>query len=133
MGDEAGVHQQTPNGLDATLALQNRALLTLLTRRNGQEAGEEEDGLDTGIGSAGSTVRNTRRREQYRRTMANQPGALGRQFAERMRTRLPTPAYATAQVTVPDPCLALERHGGWSGQETYGYLAWLTSMFPLCD
>ena len=59
--------------------------------------------------------------------MANEPGTLGRQFAERMRSRLPTPAYGTAQFSVPDPCIALERHGGWNEQQTYGNLAWMTA------
>ena len=44
-----------------------------------------------------------------------------------MRTRLPTPAYGSAPEVVPDPCLALERHGGWQQQQTYGHLAWMTA------
>ena len=44
MGDEVGARHQPGGSLEATLALQNRALLTLLARRNGVEGGRRRMG-----------------------------------------------------------------------------------------
>ena len=129
MGDEGPTHRSVEESrktnLGTTLAVQNRALLTILKRV--EEGGAEGDGLGSGTSGGNSVVRNTRRRDHCRQVLTDQPGSLGRLFSERMCTRLPTPAYGSAPEVVPDPCLALERHGGWQGQETYGHLAWMTA------
>lgn len=103
--------------------MQSQALERLLRRSTGNDDDVLEDGGEQGAGSqSGTGIRSFRRRERYRRLLAQQPGTVGRLMVDHMATLMPSHRLHSSEA--PDPLAILERFGGWQSQQQLGRITW---------